>query len=99
MAFPRRDAGTPDATVGMDAEEDPMELTNRDEKARAVRVTSAYAHDAEDLGMLLDMLGLKAADVLPEPADAGPEVPAPQGKGLPMAELTALLATLGRQPA
>ncbi|KAA9153459.1 hypothetical protein FPZ12_034515 [Amycolatopsis acidicola] len=74
-----------------------MELTSREEKARAVRVTAACARDAEELRTLLDMLGLEAADTLPEQEDAEPEMP--QGTGLPMAELTALLTTLDRQPA
>lgn len=79
----------------------PAELVEPERRARAVRTVAACARDAGELAELLDMLGLKAGDVLPRTEDPAPAVPAQRGRGIPISELTALLAAAGltRQPA
>ncbi|WP_018686832.1 hypothetical protein [Actinokineospora enzanensis] len=50
-----------------------------DERARAVLATAAAAHDADDLRLLLDMLGLRAQDAYPAKSLAAVEpVPLPR---------------------
>jgi len=68
------------------------------QRARAVRAVAGCARDADDLAELLDMLGLDPADARPQPQHMAPEVPempAPRGRGIPIAELTAMLAAAG----
>ncbi|WAL70017.1 hypothetical protein ORV05_19845 [Amycolatopsis cynarae] len=72
------------------------ELPEPERRARAVRAVAACARDAGELTELLDMLGLEAGEVLPRPEAPTPVVvPAPRGRGIPISELTALLAAAG----
>lgn len=66
-----------------------------EQRARAVRAVASRARDADELAELLSMLGLDAAEARPQLQHTAPEAPALRGRGIPIAELTAMLAAAG----
>lgn len=62
-------------------------------RARAVHAVAGAARDADDLRDLLAMLGLDPAESVPA-ACPDPRVPTPRRRGMPMADLTAMLAAI-----
>ncbi|WP_236794268.1 hypothetical protein [Amycolatopsis sp. GM8] len=71
---------------------DKPQMPECERRAHAVRTVAASARDAEDLVELLDMLGLKATDIRPQP----PKVPVQRGKCLSIDELHALVQATAR---
>ncbi|HJQ48045.1 MAG TPA: hypothetical protein VJ870_17255 [Amycolatopsis sp.] len=71
------------------------DMTEPERRARAIRAVAGVAHDADDLRSLLDMLGLDPGETVPH------EHPAPARRhgerGIPMTDLTAMLATADPQ--
>ncbi|TDV44101.1 hypothetical protein [Actinophytocola oryzae] len=67
----------------MATDHNPRPMSRAWQRHRAARTVACQAHDAEDLALLLDMLGLTASEGRVSPEVSTPEPPVPEPRTPP----------------